>query len=54
MNFSKIKVYGFKKITSIDEGIKEILKELKKVSLKNYQTIKIDWEIIEFIEMSKK
>ena len=55
VNFSKIKkVYGFKKITSIDEGIKEILKELKKGKFKNYQTIKIDWEIIEFIEMSKK
>ena len=35
VNFSKIKkVYGFKKITSIDEGIKEILKELKKGKFK--------------------
>ena len=42
MNFSKIKkVYGFK-ITSIDEGIKEILKELKKGKFKKLSTIKID------------
>ena len=35
VNFSKIKkVYGFKQIISIDEGIKEILKELKKDKFK--------------------
>ena len=41
VNFSKIKkVYGFKKITSIDEGIKEILKELKKGKFKKLSNYK--------------
>ncbi len=41
VNFSKIKkIYGFKKITSIDEGIKEILKELKKGKFKKLSNYK--------------
>ena len=41
VNFSKIKkVYGFKKITSIEEGIKEILKELKKGKFKKLSNYK--------------